>query len=765
MNYDFNILDPIEFEQLICDLFSKEWNTVFESFKPGADEGIDLRHCLNHKNTIVQCKRYNEKKINQLKQNLKKELTKIEKLKPQRYILATSIPLSKKDKDSIHQILQPWCKISDIYGKNEITTLLKKHEDVERSHFKLWISSTTVLEQIIHSDILNYSQYKAEELKKEIGKLIPHKALPEALKKIQDNNHVLIAGMPGIGKTTLAKMICCHLIVNGYQVFWVTGSAENAWKIAHKEKQKKTIIVYDDFLGRSKFNIEKFDKNEDHQLTSLIKKSSESENLVVILTTREYILEDAKAKHGHFAENSDEIEKYTISLEHYTFNIKARILFSHLLFSDLPDKRIEAILKSRTYAKIINHKNFNPRIIENIAKHSNSKKLDDNNFINFLEESFENPSSLWEHPFEQEISEMAREILYIICTFGNHADINDIQKCITAKWKASKKYQEIQNEFTGAVKQLEGNFITTNREVFFSKEHYISSFSNPSIEEFIERKLKLHPEYLIDLKDALLYSRQILEISENFIRTLPESEVKDEVCEHLKERLQETRKESGKKIGNKTPFEQAKTRAQYFDLIKAELILKQKLPSFEKIKEIITNDITKNPEMISQDLGSSTHKASQLLSYVNSFKSLAFEDRLKTERLIRSIFTNAMAKGITDSDIYNLYAISIYLTKLDNGISEDEIEFFEEKISDFKYNEIELFDDTDDIATHIEYLTDIERYTGVTTEDVIEKLSEKMNEFDTQDEGDFGFNTMKDHTNQDKENLDIDSYFLELKNR
>lgn len=71
IKYEFSNLSPVEFEELSRDLLQKHLRIVFESFKEGKDQGIDLRWSSNdEKNIVIQCKRYSDYKS--LFANLKK---------------------------------------------------------------------------------------------------------------------------------------------------------------------------------------------------------------------------------------------------------------------------------------------------------------------------------------------------------------------------------------------------------------------------------------------------------------------------------------------------------------------------------------------------------------------------------------------------------------------------------------------------------------------------------------------------------------------
>lgn len=52
-------LSPEDFEHLVADLLSHEWNLSLEQFKSGKDQGIDLRNTRvlgTPGTTIIQCK-------------------------------------------------------------------------------------------------------------------------------------------------------------------------------------------------------------------------------------------------------------------------------------------------------------------------------------------------------------------------------------------------------------------------------------------------------------------------------------------------------------------------------------------------------------------------------------------------------------------------------------------------------------------------------------------------------------------------------------
>jgi len=121
MNYNLEVLNDKEFEDLSKDLLEEELDIPLQNFKTGKDGGIDLRYSSHNLNEIIiQAKAYTKSKYANLKATLKQERQKMDKLSPspQRYILTTTCTLSPPEINEIVDIMSPYIlSAQDIYGR------------------------------------------------------------------------------------------------------------------------------------------------------------------------------------------------------------------------------------------------------------------------------------------------------------------------------------------------------------------------------------------------------------------------------------------------------------------------------------------------------------------------------------------------------------------------------------------------------------------------------------------------------------------------
>ncbi len=507
-DYDFRSLSPIDFEILIRDLLQEELQLRFESFKAGKDKGIDFRYCPSVNNSvIVQCKHYAESSFDGLFRQLQKnELEKAIKLKPTRYILATSLGLTPSQKDSIKSLFEPFIiRTADILGREDINNLLGKFPKIEKKTFKLWFNSMPIFEDILHGRVKNISRDALEKIRLHAKYYVQNESFQNALQILDKHHFCIIAGIPGIGKTILAEMLCLYFIDHDYEMVKITGDISETRVLDHTTQ--KRIYYYDDFLGQTSL-AEKFNKNEDQSLLDFIFTIRQSKLSKLVLTTREYILNQARFVYEKISREKFDGETCVIDLSKYTRMNRAKILFNHIYFSDLPASYKDALLRERNYLQIIDHKNYNPRIIDLMTQFHRISHISPSAYSEDFMGHLENPMEIWRHAFEEQLSLQARHVLLVIATLPEEIFLEDLQDAFHAfhSYQAKKyNFETTPHDFMRAIKEVEGNFLSSEK----SRDNTIIRFHNPSVRDFLEKYISANDRILHALIESSIYFDQM----------------------------------------------------------------------------------------------------------------------------------------------------------------------------------------------------------------------------------------------------------------
>lgn len=505
--YNFLNLSYIEFEALAQDLLQEVMNVRFEIFAEGKDEGVDLRYSLSlNKNIVVQCKRY--KNYSDLISILKKEISKIEKLCPHRYILFTSVDLSYAQKNRIFKLLTPFIKnTEDIYSSSDINSLIREFDRIEFKHYKLWLTSSNILDKHLKSKIVNQSKIEVDRIKKLVPIYVMNSGFTNAQIILNQHNFLIISGIPGIGKSSLARVLCYYYLTNtDFKEFvFISNSIDEGYELL--KDGVKQVFFYDDFLGQS-FDERKLGRNEDKRLVQFIKYVTESKDKLLILTTREYILKDVQSNHEVLNSENINLYKYILDLSVYTRKIRALILYNHLYFSSFNQQELTAFTLRKNYNRIINHKNYSPRIIESIIVKSFIMAARGSNLYNMFIEILENPMELWAHPFNEQITLHSKFLLIILLMCGDPIMLDDLKLAMQEFInKKGNKYglKSHSNQFNKSLKELEDTFISIEKDDY---SNLAVKFQNPSIKDYLLLYCSENRAILIDILYSAIFYNQ-----------------------------------------------------------------------------------------------------------------------------------------------------------------------------------------------------------------------------------------------------------------
>ncbi len=510
--YRLESLSSQDFEELVRDLLQAEWKVALESFRSGRDHGIDLRYVATDKgSTIVQCKHYATSGFVKLLAHLRDgELPKIRRLAPTRYVVATSVSLTPGNKNQIVAALQPFVlTVRDVYGADDLEGLLSHHPEVERANFKLWLTSTSVLDRVLHNATVCQTDFEIDRVHRKLPLFVKSDAYLRAQDILSQSRIVVVTGPPGIGKTTLAEVLLFAHLEDGYEPVVIKAEIAEAkalFKPAHRQ-----VFYYDDFLGQTFLGDrrEYLGRNQDAAMVDFMEMVRLSPDSRFILTTREHILRGALQISERLAHSPILEHRCILELNDYSYGHRARLLYNHLYFSDLPPEYKAEALKDDFFLDIIKHEHFNPRVIEWLSAYSRLRQTPAYDYRAHVSALLKAPEMIWAHAFRQQISDAARRVLLSFETLGGLTDTVDLEPAFVAlhHHDAAKYHAQIRaGDFRRALQELDGAFLS------YSKGK--ASYLNPSVRECVASVITEEREIAEDLVESAVRFRQIVNLWE-----------------------------------------------------------------------------------------------------------------------------------------------------------------------------------------------------------------------------------------------------------
>jgi hypothetical protein len=475
--YDFRTLSPLDFEELVRDLLQAEFGLLFESFGPGRDLGTDFRFAHGRGNAIVQAKHYPDATAADLLRIAGRENEKVAKLKPTRYLLATSAVVTPHSKTKLREALSAApLGLADIFGREDLNNLLGRHKEIERKHFKLWLASTAVLERILHSGVYNRTETEIEIVKKMVPKFVYNESVARAEEILSKHGALIIIGEPGVGKTTLARMLLWLHAEQDWKIF-VIDDIKEAFEMANEGE--KRLIFFDDFLGQVRLSADLI-RGMDQRFPPFLQRVRNNKDIRFMLTSRDYILHQAQAESSRLSSPTVNAIEFTLNVGTYSRGERARMLFNHLYFSDISTQEREALLSDDFFLRIIDHRNFNPRLID-LLTDADYISITGSPIRVIVQTVLENPQELWKVPYRSHMSHEARALMLALFFNEHNPGIAALERAFGRMSKVMGLpfgVVEIPIKFRSALREIEGSVLAI-------RDRHVT-FANPGIRDFLQ---------------------------------------------------------------------------------------------------------------------------------------------------------------------------------------------------------------------------------------------------------------------------------------
>lgn len=505
-SYDFKQLSPHDFEQLTRDLLQARDGVIFESFKAGRDQGVDFRHSRGNGNIVVQCKHYVGTGLSGLVSDLKKEVAKVERMKVSRYILVTSVGLTPKNKDDIRILFGDILETSDILGVDDVNNLLGLYPKIDQQHYKLWLTSRAALNRVIHNASLTQSDFDVERVYRDIHKYVRSSAYPKALAMLASEHVAIISGAPGVGKTSLAKMLLYKYVELGYEAVSILTDFQAGCELYRKGE--KQIFYFDDFIGATFLGEQSsvFSRNEDRAIVEFIEMIRASSTTKLVMTTREHILRQAIATSEKFKDANLIDNRCVLSVGDYSRMQRAEILYNHIYFSDLPVDYRDAMLSDRFYMEVVQHQKFNPRLISWLSTFGRVKSTSPDKYKDFVRDLLANPEEIWRHAYEFQISDSARSILLALYSYSGACSSTLLENAFYAVHRVRAQrygFKVKPSDFRSGLGELSGSFIRPGKKI---------EVIDPSVLDMLNAVIRRDLPNVLDLIEGAVRFQQLRRI-------------------------------------------------------------------------------------------------------------------------------------------------------------------------------------------------------------------------------------------------------------
>ena len=286
-------------------------------------------------------------------------------------------------------------------------------------------------------------------------------------------------------------MLLLHFASRGYRVRYTTDSTNLSVlkQSLSSDPTIKEVILLDDCLGQAYFQMK---ESQSTELLALIKYVHLSDNKYLILNSRVTIYKEAKERKPELITSLDrkEYKTYLLNMSEISLFEKAKMLYNHLYFSEISHEYYLAIKSGRKYRKIIEHKNYNPRIIEFISCPTLISNVPPEMYFKFIMGKLDDPQDIWKDEYERKLLTVDRIFLLTLYSLTDTSTkMSELKTCFDFWVQREKSIDSTIDQFESALKRLQGSFI---KVIDMMGIKHISVV-NPSVNDYLSALIHNNP--------------------------------------------------------------------------------------------------------------------------------------------------------------------------------------------------------------------------------------------------------------------------------
>lgn len=491
--YQYGNLSDFEFELLCRDIMERKLGCPLSCFAPGRDGGVDITETKVSGKHMVQVKHYIDSPYRTLLSSLKKELPKVKQKQPEHYYVCCAKQLTAQNISEIYQLFSDYMDDAEaVVDLMQIDNFLHKKEnaDILERHYKLWLESTCVLEQLGNQDIAIDCDAFFYQIEKEQKLFVKTKYYEEGRQILENEHMLMLLGDPGVGKTMLTKMLALAFVAEGYRIRYTTnGELSDLKRALSADRKRKELIVLDDCLGQHYFKMQETKENE---LLALVKYIMHNPNKLLIMNSRVTIFHEARERSCDFRYFMDDenIKIRKLEMNGLDEEEKGWIFYNHLYFSGIPEEYYQNISKDRRYRTIVRHPNYTPRLVEFVTKKKNYEQVAPDCYATFIMDCLRNPTELWKDEFTRKLGAEDRALLLTLYSLTDTSVEEPVLvRAFLKRLSGLEGMDTTRNLYEEALRRLTDSMV----QLMEQNGRKRIGVCNPSINDFLKNYIRENP--------------------------------------------------------------------------------------------------------------------------------------------------------------------------------------------------------------------------------------------------------------------------------
>lgn len=278
-----------------------------------------------------------------------------------------------------------------------------------------------------------------DQVKANQGSFVKTTAYNDALEILRQNNFILLSGSSGIGKSETSIMLAAQF-ESEYETRTIDGvdsegsnRIKDIIQLIKTNYTKKEIVIFDDFLGKTKLNEERSYLSAIEDLFKIIK---DNHNKKIVLNSRSTIIESLRASNSSVADYL-EYDITEIDLNKWDNNKdKCEIFAKYIIRHNMIEGFQIFLSDEKGLNSIIEHPNFTPLVIDRAI--NKCKRVKPNEYLQTILDLLNHPDFMWKKEIEA-LNSYSSDYLKILYSLSDiYISIETVNDCFLHYYKNKK---------------------------------------------------------------------------------------------------------------------------------------------------------------------------------------------------------------------------------------------------------------------------------------------------------------------------------------